>query len=147
LAIHGETRDVPIFELVVAKSGPKLKPFDRSCTPIEWTKTVLDPGDCRNEGGASGSKVTRYWHAITIDEFTMAVLDKQFTGRAVVNKTGITGLFDIHLEFTPEQDSSTADAGPSIFTAVQEQLGLRLVPARGPEEIIVIDHVERPSEN
>jgi uncharacterized protein (TIGR03435 family) len=147
LKIRRETREVPVYELVVAKGGPKLKPFDGSCTPVDWDKATLEPGDCRNEAGASGPNMTRFWHSITIDDFTMAVLDKQFTGRSVVNKTGIAGVFDIHLEFTPERDSAAADAGPSIFTAVQEQLGLRLVPARGPEEFLIIESVERPSEN
>jgi uncharacterized protein (TIGR03435 family) len=147
LKIHRETREAPIYELTVAKGGPKLQPFDGSCTPVDWAEATLEPGDCRNVAGESGLNATRFWRAISIDDFTMAVLDKQFTGRAVVNKTGIAGVFDIHLEFTPEQNSAAADAGPSIFTAVQEQLGLKLVPARGQEEFLVIDSVERPSEN
>lgn len=76
-------------------------------------------------------------------------------GRAVVDKTGFTGTFDAHLEFTPDEgtgnvpgQAATVDLpGPSIFTALQEQLGLRLEPAKGPVEVLVIDHVERPSEN
>ena len=147
LKLHRETREVPDYELVVAKGGPKLKPFDGSCKPIEWTKVVLEPGDCHNEAGASGPNATRFWHAITIDDFMMAILDKQFVGRPVVNKTGIPGIFDIHLTFAPQQSSTAPDAGPSIFTAIQEQLGLRLVPARGSEEVLVVDHIEKPSEN
>jgi uncharacterized protein (TIGR03435 family) len=70
-----------------------------------------------------------------------------------MNKTGIAGLFDIHLEFEadesipgPPPDSATP-AGPSIVTALQQQLGLKLEPAKGPREFLVIDHVEKPSEN
>jgi uncharacterized protein (TIGR03435 family) len=59
----------------------------------------------------------------------------------VVNETGIEGLFDLKLEWT------NADTGPSIFTAIQEQLGLRLTSRKTPVDVIVIDHLERPSEN
>jgi uncharacterized protein (TIGR03435 family) len=64
--------------------------------------------------------------------------------RPVVDKTGIDGMFDIRLEFSTD-DSDTSL--PSIFTAVQEQLGLKLTPDKGPAEVLVIDHIERPSEN
>jgi uncharacterized protein (TIGR03435 family) len=150
LRLHLETREVPIYELVVANGGHKLKAFDGACKPVDWAKPsqpLPGPGDCHNVAGVSGANSTRYWRAISIDDFTMAILDKQFVGRPVVNRTGITGLFDIHLEFTPEQNAERPDAGPSIFTALQQQLGLKLISARGPEEFIVIESVERPSEN
>jgi uncharacterized protein (TIGR03435 family) len=66
--------------------------------------------------------------------------------RTVVNKTGFNGMFDVHLEYSPVEDTVEA-ARPSIFTAIQEQLGLRLESARGPVEVLVVDHVERPSDN
>ena len=70
------------------------------------------------------------------------------TGRPVMDKTGLTGKYDYKLEYAPDDNSVEADpTGPSIFTAVQEQLGLKLESAKGPVEIFVIDHVERPSEN
>ena len=66
--------------------------------------------------------------------------------RTLVNKTGFIGMFDLHLEYAPVED--TADTvRPSIFTALQEQLGLRLESAKGPVEVLVVDHVERPSDN
>ena len=65
----------------------------------------------------------------------------------MVNKTGITGVFDIRFEFTPERNAGEPEAGPSIFTALTDQLGLRLVPARGFEEYLVIDRATRPSAN
>jgi uncharacterized protein (TIGR03435 family) len=76
-------------------------------------------------------------------------------GRPVINKTGITGVFDARLEFAIDEStpgvrpvSSPDDTpAPSIFAAIQQQLGLKLVSAKGPGESIVIDHVERPSEN
>jgi uncharacterized protein (TIGR03435 family) len=66
-------------------------------------------------------------------------------GRTVVDKTGLNEAFDIHLEFAPL--SSPDSTSPSIFTAVQEQLGLRLESGKGPVEVLVIDQVEKPSEN
>ena len=82
-------------------------------------------------------------------------------GRPVVDKTGITDVFEIHLAFSPDDSAAprpaTVDPGetaavrppdsPGIFQAIQEQLGLRLVPAKGPVDVLVIDHVERPSGN
>jgi uncharacterized protein (TIGR03435 family) len=138
LKVRRESRPADVFELVVAKGGHKLRPFDGSCIP---DKT------CRNTGGVSGPNITRYWRAITIDDLISSVLDKQFVGRPVVNRTGISGVFDIKLEFTPERNSNAPDAGPSIFKAVQDQLGLKLVPSRGLEEHLVIESVSRPTAN
>jgi uncharacterized protein (TIGR03435 family) len=81
--------------------------------------------------------------------------------RPVIDNTGITKYFEIHLEFSPDDSAAprpaTADPGapavakapdaPDIFQAIREQLGLRLVPAKGPVDVLVIDHIERPSEN
>ena len=89
--------------------------------------------------------------AMSIDAFIKFFLSK--LDRPVIDKTGLTGLFDFHLEYTPDQASTDgvampADlAGSSIFTAVQQQLGLKLTRAKGPGEYLVIDHVERPSAN
>ncbi len=74
----------------------------------------------------------------------------ELAGRTVIDRTGIGGLFDLHIEFSPDQNTlaSTDDAaGPSIFTALQEQLGLKLESARGPVKSFVIDRIERPSGN
>src|SRR5207237_9788652 len=69
-------------------------------------------------------------------------------GRPVIDQTNLKSLFDFRLQFTREALSGNTDVGgPSIFTAIQEQLGLKLESARGPVEVLVIDHVERPSEN
>ncbi len=66
-------------------------------------------------------------------------------GRDVVDKTGITGRYNLKLQWTP--DDAAANSGPSLFTALEEQLGLKLEPAKGPVQVLVIDHVEMPSEN
>jgi len=65
----------------------------------------------------------------------------------VIDRTGLKGRFDIHLTFVPPDLSATGEAGQSIFTALQEQLGLKLIPSRGPVEVHVIDRIERPSDN
>ncbi len=98
--------------------------------------------------GASGTRsgATRYFRGVSIDDLIKTVLINT-AGRPVINKTGITGLFDIHLEYSPDQNSDAPDAAPSIFEALQQQLGLKLVPAKGPGEFLVTDRLERPSDN
>jgi uncharacterized protein (TIGR03435 family) len=79
----------------------------------------------------------------------------QLLNRTVIDKTGLTGMFDFHLEFIPDEVTPGITAigdgsdslGPSIFIALQEQLGLQLKSAKGPVEVLVIDRAERPSEN
>ena len=72
-------------------------------------------------------------------------------GRIIINKTGIDGRYNITLKWTPESDaadgSTPPDSGPSIFTAIQEQLGLKLESTKGPVQVLIIDHVEMPTEN
>ncbi len=76
-------------------------------------------------------------------------------GRTVIDKTGLAGNYDFELKWTPEHgdqpsaDSGQTDAqsGPSIFTALEEQLGLKLQPSKGPVQTLVVDHVEMPTEN
>lgn len=176
LKLHRETREVPVYALTVAKGGLKVKPVeDGSCTPLDFAKIMAPPtagqppanlcGTTRF--GRNGAVLTVNMHAMSMTEFCRN-LSGGPTGsgldRPVADKTGINGMFDFHLEFAPDQTTpgflmqlrvggrgapATSDdpAGPSIFTAVQEQLGLKLDPAKGPGEFLVIDHVEKPSEN
>ena len=84
----------------------------------------------------------------TLEEFSKTL--RLLLDRPVIDKTGITGRFDIRVEFSregPELADSGSTGPSSIFTALQEQLGLRLEPAKGPVEMFVIDHRERPTEN
>jgi bla regulator protein blaR1 len=76
-------------------------------------------------------------------------LEPEIGGRAVINQTGLTGLYDVTLNWTPNRiaDANPDASGPSLFTALQEQLGLRLVETKGPVEVVVIDRIERPTEN
>jgi uncharacterized protein (TIGR03435 family) len=128
LKAHRESRDLPIYVLTVAKGGPKLK------------KTAAD-GYGGNATYASG-KVTA--HEISVEALAANL---SFTiGRIVVNKTGIEGGYDFTLDYAPE-GADASDTRPSIFTALEEQLGLKLVPSRGPVDVIVVDHIERPTEN
>jgi bla regulator protein BlaR1 len=170
LKIHRETRELPVFNLVVAKGGPKLPPpkeggCDDSIDPQpEPTGGRMAPPGSGPEplsrcggldvmlqtGGArmSGGKVA-------MPEFVRIL--SGVLGRAVFDRTRFTGLFDARLDFLPDDSTPTLpppppDAvsnamSPSIFSALPEQLGLRLEAAKGAVEVIVVDHVEKPSEN
>jgi len=163
LKIHHQTGEGPVYFLVVARGGAKLHSFvEGSCTPYSTSPpAALQTGQeyCNSLIGA-GSPASVKDQGVTLDEFSkqlLGVLD-----RPVINKTGITGRFDIHIDFSregtrlpgvalrPSDGNSPASdpAGPpSIFTAIEEQLGLKLESGKGPMEVFVIDHIERPSEN
>jgi uncharacterized protein (TIGR03435 family) len=130
LAIHRETRTLPAYLLVVAKSGSKLR---------ESTAT---------DGGMSaGPRMIRY-SAVSMGTFAAQL--SSLMQRQVIDQTGLKGKYEISLVFTPVQPNTGDDAvetGTSIFTAVQEQLGLRLQSDKRPVEVVVIDKVEKPSEN
>jgi uncharacterized protein (TIGR03435 family) len=121
LEAHRESRTIQAYVLGVAKNGPKLE------------KSAGGESITQNGRGRITANVT------TMDHFAQ-VLSRQMDF-PVVNETGIEGLFDLKIEWT------NADTGPSIFTAIQEQLGLRLTSRKTPVEVLVIDHVEKPSEN
>jgi len=172
LKIHRETRELPVYSLVAARNGPKLpRPKEGGCeaatpeTPPEWpgvgrmrppdqNQPVLARCDSVNVSlAASGARMQG--GKIPMSEFVRmlsSVLD-----RTVIDKTGFTGLFDLRLEFLPDDATPPLPAPPpgagldsktpSIFIALQEQLGLRLESAKGPVEVIVVDHIERPSAN
>jgi uncharacterized protein (TIGR03435 family) len=158
LKVHRETREIPVYALTVAKGGLKLKAFQNgSCVPIDFLNLQMstlenlapDVHYCRNAGSEEGGIVTYEAQGTSLDEFSKIVFGS--LDRPVVNKTGVAGLFDVRLEYAPERadpGAGAADpAGPSIFTALQQQLGLKLEPAKGPGEFLVIDSVERPSGN
>jgi uncharacterized protein (TIGR03435 family) len=149
LKFHRETREVPIYALTVAKSGIRLHPSDGgSCTPRDLSQPSLPPGEKPWCGQPRGSKTSRL---ITTDlpGGTMAQFSQSLgqSGRMVIDKTGITEKFDFHVEYAPDgPDISDESAAPSI-DSVLGKLGLRLERAKGKREFLVIDHVERPSEN
>ncbi len=130
LKYHRETKESPVYFLVAAKTGPKL------------TKHTGAGGFNMDENSGK-DKVT-----MSATNLTMAGLASWLAremDRPVIDHTGIDGEFDVKLEWSPEQISDSS--GPSIFTALQEQLGLRLESGKGPVEMIVIDSIEKPSEN
>jgi uncharacterized protein (TIGR03435 family) len=137
LVVHTESKEQPIYELVVAKNGPKLLP----AKPDQPSRTQITMGG----SGKSSLETAQISNLIY-------QLSSQL-GRPVVDKTGLTGNYDIKLEWardsavSSEDGTSTDPSGPSIFTAVQEQLGLKLVSAKGPVEILVIDHAEPSTAN
>jgi bla regulator protein blaR1 len=134
---HWEPRQMDVYELVVAKNGSKLRPS---------SSEGVGPGGTSLPGKFQGSRLT------------MAVFANRFpntVGRIVVDKTGLSGEYDIELTWTPdppgaapgEPGGALAPIGPSIFAALEEQLGLKLQPGKAPLDVLVIDAIERPTEN
>jgi uncharacterized protein (TIGR03435 family) len=161
LKIHRETRQGPVYELTLGKGSPKLKPFrEGTCIPAVAGRPLpplaSDQRRCRSMVNPRG--------AVDIEGGTLSALTG-LLGMAldhpVIDKTGITNQFEIHLVFSPDDSAAPRPAttepatpppfnapdAPGIFQAIQEQLGLKLVPAKGPVDVLVIDHIERPSEN
>lgn len=142
LRAHFETREMPVYQLVLAKGGSKLKEDP-------------DPTKRRFATNASSIRGTATPIHDLIDILECAA---DIGGREVIDKTGLTGAYDFSLKWTPLQTaaapgdgSGTAPSpdveGASLFTAIEEQLGLKLVSAKGSGQVLVIDHIELPSEN
>ncbi len=151
LALHHDTKELPIYELTVAKGGLKIQPLKPGgCIPLDPTNPNPTPGKkpfdfCGAMGMGRGG-----FDAANASMADMARMFSIPLGRTVVDKTGIAGEFPVHLTFAPDEVAgvpAAPDAGPSLFTAVQEQLGLKLESGKGPVEVLVIDRVEKPSEN
>ncbi len=147
MATHWETRELPVYSLVVANAGtlgPKLKAHTGDCDrarnagPPSPESPAVNCGLRVNMSATSG-KMTGV--GISLEAFARNL--SSGTGRYVVDKTSLTGSFDLDLEFTPDQSPETS--GPSLFTAMQEQLGLKLEAQRAPVEVLVIDRLERPT--
>ncbi|HTX36916.1 MAG TPA: TIGR03435 family protein, partial [Bryobacteraceae bacterium] len=175
LKIHRETREIPVYRLTVAKGGPKLQPVkEADCHPFDLAaaqaaaavgKTL--PRSCGSIWfGASTDRPGSLFaqaHGISLDAFSKNL--SRTLDRPVIDKTGIAGLYDLRVEFAPDETTprfqpgggqgwlagspgaASDPAGPRLSTALQQQLGLKLEPAKGSGEFVVIDHVERPSEN
>jgi bla regulator protein blaR1 len=177
LKIHREVRQVPVYELVIANGGWRMPVVDEASCPPKLTPeeriAMLQAGkpfpkECGAQNWYFGTPlVVETDHGVTMDQFAAGLT--RMLDRAVIDRTGLEGLFDVHVEFSPDQttpgflpggvmkgfNNSTppriGDApdptGPSFVTAIQEQLGLKLQPAKGPGDFLVIDSIERPSEN
>ena len=126
LKAHRETREMPVYELVLANGGPKI------------TKTDIDL-----HSGASFFMPGDWWNYGTMEDLASKLEGP--TGGVVIDKTGLgTTRFHYHLKWSQDELNGAADGGPSIFTALEEQLGLKLVKATDSVEVLVIDHVETP---
>ncbi len=134
LSTHHETRELPVYALTMAKKGgafgPQLKQSSLDC--------VRDREHCRMDFAPGHLKAG----GITVE--TLMVLLSGPLQSVVVDRTGLAGSVDIELDWSPDQSASDK---PSIFAAVQEQLGLKLESTRAPVDVLVIDHVERPTED
>ena len=157
LKVHRETKELQLYSLVIAKGGFKLKDADPNDT---YPNGFKGPDGASHAGMMGISNGTLKAQGIPISNLANN-LSLQLH-RQVVDNTGLTGKYDMTLKWAPDDnhgasapadnhgasaDVSSADSGPSIFTALQEQLGLKLEPTKGPVETIVVDHVEMPSEN
>jgi uncharacterized protein (TIGR03435 family) len=154
LTFHRETKDAQVYALVLAKkgspTGPKLSHSINPECPV-------------NPDGANFCGVLPRPGMMVGQRISMARIARElslFAGRTVQDETGLTGSFDFQLTWTPDPGESRGDldklkaagipldpTGPSFFSAIQEQLGLKLESKKGQVEILVIDHAERPSEN
>ena len=152
LATHYEQRELPLYALVLARRdgsfGPRLRRRTTSCVPATAPNGMamkrtercggrVQPGMMIGTGG-------------TIDNLAYGIA--QFVpdvDRVVVDRTGLIGFFDFELTWTPnlQPGATTRSDSPSLFTALEEQLGLKLEPIKGAADVLVIDHIERPTPN
>ena len=169
LQVHRETREMPIYALVTARSdgklGEKLKPSTTDCAALRarggGAAPLPAPGAPMQCGMRMGPG-NILAGGMPMSQLAMSL--SNMVGRIVVDRTGLTGSYDFELTYTPEQMAQGGLAGrggaapgggvpaidpngPSMYTAIQEQLGLKLDSQRGPVETLVIDRVERPTED
>lgn len=167
LKAHRETRDMPTYTLVMVRGpqafGPHLRRSeidDGACAAVRAAVQRREPVPARAPGAkpvcGTGRTVPGTITSIGFPIDLLVASLGPFTSRFVADKTGLTGLFDYELTWTPEQIPQvppdapplTIDPnGPSLFTALQEQLGLKLESTRGPVDVVVIDRVEHPTED
>jgi len=168
LKVHRETKEMPVYALMLAKNGPKLpEAKDGGCIkfgPDSPPPPPPSPGQLPPILCGGFLRAPNLLQAGKVDMKQLVNVLSDVLGRPVIDKTGFTGTFDVKLEFSPEGTSFGGgfgrggvaliggpppgdDAKPSIFTAVQDQLGLKLESQKGPGEVLVIDHAEKASEN
>jgi uncharacterized protein (TIGR03435 family) len=177
LTAHTETRELPIYALVLARRdgrlGPRLRPTTVDCVAI---LAALFPAPGRGSGpppppsppqsdkapvcGSTGGPGRLISQGMTMARLAMNLSGR--VNRVVVDRTGLVGEFDLDVEWTPDQFEgsgplgplpgtqprpSSDSSGPSLYTAVQEQLGLELESTKGPVDVLIVDHVEQPTPN
>jgi bla regulator protein BlaR1 len=160
LKVHRETREIPVYELSVAQGGAQLQPYQGNCIPWDYDHPNPGPQQCATARPTSNGAEMEGWTMADLSYFLMVTL-----GRPVIDNTGNTGRFNVHLELSTEAaavlrhgargapvrtDMGTPATEPILvsgITAAVKGLGLNLDPANVPGEFIVIDSAERPSEN
>jgi uncharacterized protein (TIGR03435 family) len=135
LQFHREGKEIPVYALVVGKGGPKLKASaGETDVPVHF--------------GVNGRNQFIEAKKMTADELAGAIRDCFGPDRPVVDRTRLTGTYDLKLEATPAYRSREPEPTDlSLFTAIQEQLGLKLEPQKATIQVLVVDHIEKPSEN
>jgi uncharacterized protein (TIGR03435 family) len=165
LVMRKETKELPIFELVVARQdgrlGPQLRPAAVDCAArAVAARGGTPPAPPSGPPGPGSCGITMNPVRVGGGGVTLAMLANLLEGpaqRLVIDRTGLTGNWDLEVNYTPDRSqlppgvaawpSSIDWNGPSLFTAIEEQLGLKLRPARGPVEVLVIDSVQQPTPN
>jgi uncharacterized protein (TIGR03435 family) len=146
LKLHRETRESTVYALVLGRNGLKMRP---SKDQTLWAGDFPD-GSPDGRPVTAGGPTELAPGRLRGEAIPMTMFVNLLAGPLgpVMNKTGLAGRFDIDLRYDPAsgQSPDAADT-PSLFTAIQEQLGLRLESAKGPVEFLVIEHIERPSAN
>ena len=153
LTLHRETKESPVYTLVLAKGGPKMKDSNPD-TP--HPSGIAMPGGTVMVPDQNGQLLNFYGASMS----SLALVLSNFAGRPVVDQTGLKGKYDFSLDRTTvmaarnEMGAAGAappplagDSAPSIFTAVQEQLGLKMVSGKSSVETLVLDHIEKPTGN
>jgi len=161
LVVRPDTREMPTYSLVPAradgKTGAQLRKSDANCGPATAPSAPPAPGQLPSCGSMLG------FGNLKARGSTMAALASTlstFAGRIVVDRTGLAGGYDVDLNWTPDQipgpvgdqpvqvNGVTVDPnGPSLFTALQEQLGLKLESTKGPVDVLVVERAEKPAED
>jgi uncharacterized protein (TIGR03435 family) len=129
LKIHRETRELPVLALVIAKGGPKLEPAHDTSAAPRWSM---------RSGKLEAHNRDIAW--------LIAVLERHFE-RTILDRTGLTGSYDLAIEYDPEQRDDADSSRPSFTTALQTQLGLKLEATKGAVEVLVIDEARKPGAN
>jgi uncharacterized protein (TIGR03435 family) len=165
LKLHRETKESPVYALVVGKGGPKIRlSLDQISADVNGP---APPGAGPNRGAIRGGQGNLIGNAVTLSWFASSLSPR--LDRLILDRTNLAGRFDIQLRWAPDPGESLLDSGgnripaaiidmdgrtltpdpsgPSIFFAIQEQLGLKLESTKAPVELLVIDHVEQPSLN
>lgn len=158
LAVHRDTKELPVYALVVAKGGAKLQPAAAARDSPEPPAAPSPKGPMFKGRGMRMGRGELSGQSAPLSMLAESLSNQ--IGRTVVDRTGLTGLYDFTLKWTPEESqpqmfpgpppvdrAASPDPGPSIFTAIQEQLGLKLESQKGPVPILIIDRIEKPSEN